>query len=196
MRSRTSVFVGTLLVGAFGLGTLWSQEDPAKAMEEWLKLTAPNENHARLEMLVGTFDVTGKFWMDPAAPPSENTGTSTFTWMLGKRFVKHEHTSQFMGAPFEGFGMTGWDPLKQKYVGVWTDTMGAGLYSLEGTYDPKTESFTFEGTWPDPMSGPGATLQAKAETKKTATGFVDTFWEQKKGEKEWRKTMELTYTKK
>lgn len=194
-----ALFLGTLLVGAFGLGTLWSQdagqgaEDP---MAQWIKFTSPNENHARLEFLAGEWDVAGKFYTVPGQPPAENKGTCTRTWILGKRWLDQRFSSDFMGTPYEGFGLDGWDPLKQRYVSLWTDTMGAGFYVSEGKWDAASSTLKLQGEWPDPMTGPGATSKVRMELKQNANGsVVMKMFETKKDSPE-RLTMEMTYTRK
>ena len=38
-----------------------------------------------------------------------------------------------MGQPFSGVGIDGYDNLRKKYVTTWIDTMGTGIFSMEGT---------------------------------------------------------------
>jgi hypothetical protein len=44
-----------------------------------------------------------------------------------------------MGMPFQGHGVTTWDPVTKKYVGSWVDSMSQGMATTEATYDPATK---------------------------------------------------------
>jgi hypothetical protein len=88
-------------------------------------------------------------FMPGAAEPMVSKGTETNA-MMGGLWLITEFKADMMGQPFQGHGVSGWDPAKKKYVGTWVDTMSAGLGLSESTYDAasKTMTGTFEG--PDP----------------------------------------------
>ncbi len=43
---------------------------------------------------------------------------------------------------FQGHGVYGWDPAKQKYVGTWVDPMRTFLSPMEGTWDAATKTMS------------------------------------------------------
>ena len=53
----------------------------------------------------------------------------------------------------EGRGMMGYDNGKKKYVGTWLDSMGTGIMSYEGDYDPKSKQIVCHGSYVDPVMG-------------------------------------------
>jgi hypothetical protein len=57
------------------------------------------------------------------------------------------------GMPFTGHGVTGFDPKKKKYVGVWVDTMSPHPMHMEGSLDATGKKMTMHGESVDPMSG-------------------------------------------
>jgi hypothetical protein len=59
-----------------------------------------------------------------------------------------------MGIPFRGFGLLGWDNYKQKYVGMWCDSMSTALATMEGVVcDPKGESIVLYGLIDEFLTG-------------------------------------------
>ena len=102
--------------------------------------------------------------MAPGAPPAVSKGVET-NRILGGMWLLTDFKSEFMGQPFEGHGSAGWDAGKKKYVGVWVDTMSAGLALSEATYDAKTKSMT---GW---MEGPDMT--GKITKSKEVTEWKD-----------------------
>jgi len=128
-------------------------------MAAWMKYAQPGEGHQFLEKLTGTWEARTKFWMEPGAPPMESTGTSVNELTLGGRFLKSEYTSEFMGAPFQGMALDGFDNQKQKYVGLWVDTMSTLMLVFEGACDDAGAVRTMHADYTDAMSGKPAQMK-------------------------------------
>jgi hypothetical protein len=125
-------------------------DEMMKKMEE---LAAPGPEHKALDSLAGDWVVESRFIMAPDAPPTVSKGTSKKKWILGGRFVQEELSAEFMGKPFQGVGITGYDKIKKKYVGSWMDSMGTSLSTMEGSADSGGKIVTLTGTMDDPMTG-------------------------------------------
>jgi hypothetical protein len=124
------------------------------AADPMTKAMMPGENHRRLEPMVGTFDATSKFWMDPGQPPMESKATSVNEWVLGGRFVRQSYRSEMMaGGPFEGIGYTGYDNVVGKYVGSWMDTWSTSIGTSVGSAGSTPGSMDMTMTMSDPTSG-------------------------------------------
>ena len=89
-------------------------------------MPTPGPEHEMLKKDVGTWDATVEMFMAPGAPPAVSKGTETVT-MLGGFWQVGEFKSEMIGQPFEGQGITGYDPAKKKFVGTWVDTMSTGF---------------------------------------------------------------------
>jgi hypothetical protein len=164
-----------------------------KMMEAYEKAGAPGKEHQWLATKAGTWDFEGKFWMDPAAPPMEAKGTSERTTQLGGRVLAEKVTSAgFMGQPFEGHGMTGYDNTTGEYWSTWNDSMSTGLMLSKGSCDDK-KVCTFKGEFKDPATGSMKTMRSvmreEGPDKEVHEAFETT-------EGKEVKTMELTYTRK
>ena len=136
--------------------TLWAatalaQDKPAAA-PPGMPVVKAGPEHEVLKGDVGTWDATVESYMPGVTQPLVSKGTETNT-LVGGMWLVTDFKGEMMGQPFQGHGVSGWDPNKKKYVGTWVDTMSTGLGLTESSYDAaaKTMTGTFEG--PDPSSG-------------------------------------------
>jgi hypothetical protein len=161
---------------AFSASLALAQDKPAAAPPGMPPMPKAGPEHEVLKSDVGTWDATVESFMPGVAQPMISKGTETNT-LVGGLWLVTDFKSDLMGQPFQGHGVSGWDPNKKKYVGTWVDTLSTGLGLSESTYDAasKTMVGTFEGpdpsgqvtkmkssvVWKDPntrvftMSGPG-----------------------------------------
>lgn len=126
--------------------------DPAM-MAKWTEFMTPGPAHEVLNQKIGKWSMVVKAFEPGAAEPTESTATTEAKWILGGRYVEDHTEGSFMGMPFRGMGLTGYDNLKKKYVGMWIDNMGTGLLLAEGDYDAATKTFTYASQGPDVMAG-------------------------------------------
>ncbi|MGA6925596.1 MAG: DUF1579 domain-containing protein [Desulfosarcina sp.] len=128
--------------------------DMQAMMDVYHKLAIPGEPHELLAKMAGSWNTTGKSWMDPGSPPTEFTGTSEQKMILGGRFLQQKYAAQFMGSPYNGFGLNGYDNHTKKYVSTWMDSMGTGIMVFEGNSDADGNTITQECRFDDPAKGP------------------------------------------
>lgn len=143
-----------------------AQADPKKQMEAYAKLAQPGEHHKHLGNLAGKWKVTGKSWMAPGQPPVDMSGTMEASWILGGRYMQEVHKASFMGQPFEGRSLDGYDNTTKEYFSTWVDNMGTGVMLFRGSCDDPCKVLTETAEGPDPMTG-------KVMKTKTVTTFVD-----------------------
>jgi hypothetical protein len=109
--------------------------------------------------------------------------------ILGGR-VLHEHAkSEFMGQPFEGIGLTGYDNVTERYWSTWIDNVSTGLSVTHGQWN-EDGTGTFEGETADPQTGEMEPMRIEVhmEGKREIYEF---FMPQPDGEAV--KTMEILY---
>ena len=197
MRSITMMFSCLCLVALGSVATAIDKEnapDDSQAMIEMYKqLATPGEPHKLLANLAGNWTTTTKSWMDPGKPPMESTGTAVMKMVLGGRFLLQEFTSEMMGQPFSGIGIDGYDNLRQKYVTAWFDTMGTGIFLMEGSASPDGKTITLEGQHDEPGGG-SMSHRAVWKLVDENTQTFDMYGAHH-GAKEM-KMMEITYTRK
>ncbi|MGQ0722170.1 MAG: DUF1579 domain-containing protein [Candidatus Eiseniibacteriota bacterium] len=188
----------SLFVFALGAGAASAQEqaagDEAKMMEQMMAMAAPSEAHKKLEMMAGTWTTKVKMWMDPAAPPQESEGVSENRMVLGGRWLEQRYEGTFMGGPFSGIGLTGYDNFKKQYIGMWMDTASTSSMMTTGTAGADGKTMTFTGTMDDPITG-GATQMKEVVTIVDADHHNFEMW-MSGADGNMHKAMEIQYIRK
>jgi len=163
-------------------------EFAAPEMAEMMAAGAPGEMHKILEKTVGTWDVTVKAWMDPASPPMEMTGVAKTEMIMGGRYAAERVDSEFMGMPFEGLGITGYNQAAERFESTWIDNMSTTLFTYTGNLEG--DDLTLSGSFKDPMSGE-TVMQRSVLTFVDADHYMVRGYETRGGEE--RMTMEIHY---
>ena len=152
------VLLFVLLIG-ISSNNLFAQDEDAgmdpEMMQAWQEYMTPGPNHEMLAKMVGEWKTEISSWMAPDMPPTMTEGKSVCESILGGRYFRTKETASFMGMPFEGSSISGYDNATDKFFSVWIDNMGTGVMMTEGTYDEATKTFTYTG------SGTGITGEYK-----------------------------------
>lgn len=119
--------------------------DPQAMMEVWKKAAMPGEPHKLFAGLAGSWTTQTKEWTEPGKPPSESTGTADMKMLLDGRFLYQEFNGTMMGQPFAGIGIDAYDNMTKKYVTAWMDSMGTGIFTMQGTASPDGKTITLKG---------------------------------------------------
>ena len=85
----------------------------------------------------------------PGDAPTHATGVQTNTFVTGGRWIRNDFE---VDAKYGGHGTWGYDPKKQRYVGIWVDSNTDYIRLDEGIWDAasKTMTWTSELRQPDP----------------------------------------------
>ncbi len=130
-----------------------AKKKQAEMMAIYMKAATPGPRHKLLEPMIGQWNFTGRFWMDPSSPPTDTKGVTERKWILGGRFIADDvEAAEFAGEKFRGFGLTGYDNTQQKYIGVWLDSMGTGIGHSIGVADTAGKVFTYQNEHVDPIT--------------------------------------------
>ena len=135
-------------------------------MQKMMEMMQPGPEHKTMMKMVGKWNATGKMWMDTSAPPLESTGVTEYTTTLDGRYFLGTYTGAWMGMPFEGRSVDGFDRYAQEYFSYWYDNMGTGMMAMRGTASADGKVITMTGTAFDPMEGAVGTF-------KSVTTWVD-----------------------
>ncbi|HVJ80166.1 MAG TPA: DUF1579 family protein [Planctomycetia bacterium] len=103
----------------------------------------PSAEHKKLSGMVGRWDATLN------AGGTESKGVMVFKWGPGKLFVVSDFNADMGGMKFTGHGVSGYDPAKKKYVGIWTDSMSPSMMTVEGTMEGDVMTEIGTGVGPD-----------------------------------------------
>ncbi len=153
------------------------QMDQQAMMELWKKLATPGEPHKLFAGLAGSWTTT----------------TKEMKMLLDGRFLYQEYNSQMMGQPYTGIGIDAYDNMSKKYVTAWMDTMGTGIFIMEGTASADGKTITLKGSHPEPGGG----KMTHRAVWKIVDANAQTFdmYGAHQGGKE-AKMLEITYTRK
>jgi hypothetical protein len=111
----------------------------------------PGPHHQHLAMDVGTWDATMEAFGPPGTPPMVSQAVEVNTLSGNGLWLISDYKGTFMGQPFQGHGVNGYDPAKNRYNGVWTDSLITSPLILDGTCDGtgKVRTLTAQGPTPD-----------------------------------------------
>ena len=121
-------------------------------MKAWRSYITPGDVHKMLAKDDGEWNEEITLWMAPGAPPTKRPATVTNRMIMGGRYQESRHTGNFMGMPFERFGLVGYDNAKKIFVSSWVDNMGTGMMFVEGKWDNQTKTIHFTGKSTDPRN--------------------------------------------
>ena len=135
----TTIAFITFVGLAFAAPALFAQDLPT--MEDTEK------EHEWLKKFVGQWDVVS----DGQGSQGEAVMKSS---MLGKLWLVNASDMEINGMKMKSIQMIGYDPKKEKYVGIWADSMINHMWHYEGTVDEAGKKLTLEAEGPS-MTGDG-----------------------------------------
>jgi hypothetical protein len=113
--------------------------------------------------------------------------------LVDGRFLQQEFNGNMMGKPYNGVGITGYDNLRKKYVSSWIDSMGTGIFLMEGTASADGKTITLKGRHAEPGGG-RMNHRAVWKLLDNNTQTFDMYGTHGHGKA--MKMMEITYTRK
>jgi hypothetical protein len=125
----------------------------------------PGEEHKKLDMLAGVWDVSLKI---PIGPGKDMQGTSSCDakWVMDGRFLRQEYSSTFMGKPLTVVRYLGFDRNKGKFVEVHFESTHTDVMKSEGDISKDGKTITCWGTHIDLATG-------KPVKVRTVTSLLD-----------------------
>src|SRR5262245_46680531 len=138
--------------------SVWSDDSPAAPSAAALEaLAKPGEEHARMKTLVGEWTTHGVLDMGPTRTTMD--GTASITMILGDRYLRQEFRGTFMGSPYEGRGVIGYDNATKEFVSVFIDNQRTGFLLGKGVETTPGKVWTFESSF----NGPGGMAMKSKE---------------------------------
>ena len=189
---RFTLSICTVLLICF-FNQLFAQANQDSAMKAWMSYMTPGDVHKMLAKDDGEWNEEISLWMAPGAPPTKSTATATNRMIMGGRYQESKHTGSFMGMPFEGYSLVGYDNAKKIFVTSWIDNMGTGMMFMEGKWDDKTKTIQFTGKSTDPTTGRDVAVRETFTWIDNNKQKMEMFMTQEGKE---FKTMEILFTRK
>lgn len=176
-------------------GTRWvdyglnPMENP-QYMTDMMAAGAVGPQHEDLSAQAGTWTVEGHMWEQPGAEGMPMNATAKIESLLGGRYIMEEFKSEFMGVPFEGRLIQGYDNVTERYWSLWMDSMSTGSWMSYGT-ETSPGVFEFAGTARDILTPDGRPTRMKVMSHDDDTYSMQMF-DKRPGTEEFM-TMELRY---
>ncbi|MBK7670520.1 MAG: DUF1579 family protein [bacterium] len=187
MRKLTLFAVLALSLLAFA-APAFAQEGQmdAKAMEAMMmQLMTPGAPHKDLARMEGKWTATITMYMEGA---QTSEGTYEGEMVLGGRYLLGRYKNTYMGQPYEGLSLDGYDNSKQQFFSMWLDSMGTGYYLAHGTASADGKVVKHQGTM---TMGP-MEIPSRSETVYVDKDTVKfTMWQSMGGQES--KAMEAVY---
>lgn len=165
-----------------------------KMQKAWMAYSTPGEQHKELAKCDGNWKAAVTHWMMPGSEGMKSDGTCTNKMIMGGRYQLTEFKGNFMGMPFEGMGILGYDNAKKVFNNSWVDNMGTGVMTMEGKWDAKTNSITFKGMMVDPMTGKDCKVREIFKMIDDSKQIMEMYAPTPDGKGEF-KTMEIVFTR-
>jgi hypothetical protein len=123
------------------------------AMQEYMKLMMPGEEHKLFGKMTGKWICKMKIWNSamPAAPPVESTEESESKLILGGRFLLEESKGAMMGMPLQRLSVLGYDNYKKTYTLIFYSNMDTATNAASGTLDGEGNVLTLRGEFDEPQ---------------------------------------------
>lgn len=150
----------------------------------------PGPQHKHLDHYIGQWRCDVKCFMDPNGQPEQSQGSAKIEWIMDGRFIREKFEGQFMGKPFHGRSILGFNNVKQVYQSTWIDDMNTAMFTSEGRGDEK--NITLEGLSSCPATG-RADVPMKVVLR--ILGPDKHTFEMFDGSRGNMRTMEITYTR-
>ena len=142
------VLLGTSVLAAAQEKATGKDAKATAEMEAWMKAATPGEPHKKLGFFVGDWKTQNTMWMEGTETKTE--GTAHMEWAMDGRYVVSKHSGNFMGMPFQGMGIEGYDNINSKYFSIWLDNMSTSYMASDGTASADGKTFTYKGSMKEP----------------------------------------------
>ena len=113
-------------------------------------MPGPGKQHEILKRMDGSWEA--EYTM--AMMPDQVVHATEVNRLIGGMWLVSDFEADYMGMPFEGHGVTGWDPVKEQYVQTWVDSMSAHMSMSYGTLDEAADVIEYRGVGYDMMGNP------------------------------------------
>ncbi len=128
---------------------------PAEYRAAAAELAAPQEPHAFLARLEGSWDVVMLVFPAPGVPPHELRGSMISEVILDGRFLHNEFEARGEdGMTLRGLGLTGYDNATECFTGTWIDTQHTSFSPFScGERSANGQRLILRSTFKDPLTG-------------------------------------------
>lgn len=150
IRRRLAAGVAMLALVSIEGGTMSGQapsQQPSmdEMMARMTEAAAIGPHHKALARYLGTWNVEIALVM-PGAPVQKSQGRAEYAWAIEGRWLSQRITGEFMGRPYAGFALMGFDNSARNHVAVAVSSMDTAMIMTRGlVVDPTHKVRTLYG---------------------------------------------------
>ena len=122
-------------------------------MAGWMALAEPAEHHEHLAAYAGKWKTQIKMWMAPGAEPMLTESAAEAKWIFDGRFLEWHHSGDFMGSPYSGMGIDGYNNADKRYESVLLDNFGTLIVFYTGGCSNDGKVREMRGSFTNPTAG-------------------------------------------
>lgn len=160
---------------------------PDHAQEQGPQAT---KEHALLKMDEGRWNADITIYPGPGSPAQKDKGVEENKLDFNGLWLT---TDVRTDGGFKGHGVTGYDPARKVYVGVWVDNMSTSLITSEASFDASAKTFTAKGQAPDMATGKLRPFRSVVRYPDADTRHLESWMAGDDGKE--MKTLEIRYTR-
>ncbi len=172
----------------------WVPVDSATAMKTMMEAGTPGQHHAMLAKSDGKWTAETTMWMSPGAPPVTVKSSAVNKMLFDGRYQQTTFKGDFMGMPYEGSSITGYDNAKKTFFTTWMDNMSTGILNMEGTWDEASKTINFKGKMICPANGKECEMREIYKIVDDNTHIMEMYGPDMQTGKEY-KNMEIKFVK-
>lgn len=150
---KTRMLLASLaLCGVILAGPALAQEQDQEAMmKAYMEMMKLGPAHNMLAQLEGDWTYNMISYENPEAP-MKMTGTATKKMVMDGRYLREDFKGDYMGMPFTGVSISGYNNTTKKFESMWFDSMSTGLMLSHGEY-AEGNTMTMFSEHANPMTG-------------------------------------------
>ena len=172
----------------------WVPVDSATMITAYMEYATPGAPHATLARFDGNWIAEMVMWMGKGTNADTMVGSCVNTMIMDGRYQRSEYQADFMGMPFNGMGITGYDNHEKVFKSTWVDNMGTGIMIMKGTWDESSKSLKQSGSTANPANGQEWTVRQVLRIVNDDTHIMEMYGPDPQTGEEY-KTMEIKYTR-
>ncbi len=147
---------------------------PALVAQEPPPMEKPGKHHKHLKLMAGTWDVESKMYMIPGQV-MKGTFVEVARIQPGGFWLISNFEGKFMGMPFHGHSVLGYEAHKKQYTGVWVDSLASVMVHSTGHCEKNGKLNVMTGKGCDPMTQRNKTMRQITEVKDANTKIFKMF---------------------
>jgi len=153
--------IATPALAALGLAATAAAQPPKSPAAALEAAMTPGPGQARLNDMIGNFDVTVSIWVTPKSVPIVSNASAVGVWVLDGRFVQTTLSGYVDGEPFNAISYGGYDNAGKTYQATWMDNHGTEQTWYNGNFAADGKSAVLSGSTINPVSGKREPLELR-----------------------------------